>query len=198
MGLYPFNTNKARTAQSDVTGVKTDLLSVVRADLGSPLVDDVDWFVESTNMKVGAYTLAHTAPDVPRNVTVTQTAVDAEDTNGTIVVVGTDINDEAITETIIPNAGETVAGAKAFKTVTSVTGAGWVIGEGNDTITVGFGGKVGLPDKLANNTVLFAVFNAVREATAPTVTFSSTVLSQNTVDFNSAWDGSVAEVYYIV
>lgn len=198
MGLFPFNTNKAREAQSDVAGVRTDLLSVVHKTLGSPLVEDDDWFVTSANMKVGAYTLAHTAPDVPRNVIVTHTAVDAADTLGTITVEGTDINDEAITETITPSSGGVAAGAKAFKTITSITGAGWVIGGGNDTIKIGFGTRIGLPDKLANNTVLFAVFNAVREATAPTVTFSSTVLSQNTVDFNSAWNGSVAEVYYIV
>lgn len=198
MGLFPFNTNKAREAQSDVAGVRTDLLSVVHKTLGTPLLEDDDWFVTVANMKVGAYTLAHTAPDVPRNITVSQTAVGAEDTNGTIVVVGTDINDEVISETITPNAGATVAGAKAFKTVTSVTGAGWVIGEGNDTITVGFGSCIGLPDKLANNTVLAAILNAVREANAPTVTYSSTVLSQNTVDFDSAWGGTVAEVYYIV
>src|SRR5512137_634398 len=105
MSLYPMNTNVARTAQSDVKTIKTDLLSVVHRQIGTPLVEDDDWFVTSTNMKVGAYTLAHTASDVPRNVIVTHTAVDAADTLGTITVAGTDINGEAITETITPSNG---------------------------------------------------------------------------------------------
>lgn len=108
---------------------------------------DTDYFVESTNMKVGAYTLAHTAPlpaETPRKVTVTQTAVGAEDTNGTIDIVGTDAAGAALTETITPNAGVTVAGVKYFRTITSITGVGWVINEGNDTIIVGYAALTGV------------------------------------------------------
>ncbi len=199
MSLYPMNTNIARTAQSDVKTIHTDLLSVVHRQLGSPTVEDDDFLVAAgTSMKVGAYILLQTVMDVPRNVIVTHTAVDAADTLGTIVVVGTDINGDAITDTITPLSGTVANGVKAFKTITSITGAGWVIGGGNDTIKIGCGTRIGLLDKLANNTVLAAILNAVREATAPTVTFSSTILSQNTVDFSTAWGGTVAEVYYIV
>lgn len=199
--LYPFNTNwGTRQAQTDVDGELNTLHAIVCADLGSPVVDDVDYFVTSANMKVGAYTLAKTAPDTgARNVTVTQTAVGAEDTNGTIVVVGTDLAGDAISETLTPNAGVTVAGAKAFATITSITGVGWVIGEGNDTITVGFGALLGLPDKLSDTAqVLAASLNNVKEATAPTVTVSSTVLASNTVDLNSALNGSAVKAYYLV
>jgi len=174
------------------------LVSAVQVDLGKPAVDDDDYFVTSTNMKVGAYTLAKTAPDVPRNVTVTQTAAGTADTSGTIVVAGTDIGGQAITETITPESGKVVAGTKAFKTITSITGAGWVIADGNDTIKVGFGSRVGLPDKLSLNTVLLAILNGSVEATAPTVTLSGTDLANNTVDFNSAWGGTQAYVYYLV
>ena len=99
---------------------------------------DVDKIVTSANMKVGAYTVA-AQPSAPSIITVTATAVGTADTAGTIIVVGTDIYDRAQTETIIPVAGSTVTGTKYFKSVTSVTGAGWVIdaGSGNDTITVG-------------------------------------------------------------
>jgi hypothetical protein len=163
------------------------------------VVADVDYFVVSANMKVGAYTLAHTSMPVgARNVTVSQTAVGAEDTNGTIVVVGTDLAGAALTETITPNGGATVAGTKAFATVSSVTGVGWVIGEGNDTVTVGFGDVVGLPDKLSDTAqVVAASKNGVKEATAPTVTVSSTVLALNTVDLNTALDGDSISVYYL-
>lgn len=199
MSLFPFNTDWSRKAQSDVKSTHTDLKSIVHVDLGSPAVEDTDWIVASADMKVGAYTLAHTAPDVPRNITVKVTATDAADTMGTVVVVGTNMNGEALTETITPSAGSTVAGTKAFKTVTSVTGAGWVTGGGADKIEVGFGAKVGLPDKLPSNTVLAAILDGTREGTAPTVTASSSDLSLNTVDFSTAWSSSkAAEVYYIV
>lgn len=201
--LFPFNTNwKAglRKAQTDVPGVLNTLGTGVVYSPGSPVVDDVDWFVTSVAMKVGAYTLAHTAPDVgARNVTVTQTAVDTEDTNGTVVVAGTDLAGNAITETLTPNAGETVAGAKCFATITSITGAGWVTSGGNDTITVGFGAKLGLPDQLADTAqVLAASLNNVKEATAPTVTVSATALESNGVDLNSALNGTPVKVYYIL
>jgi len=202
MSLFPFKTNWARQAQSDA-GVRTNLLSTVQYAPGSPVLDDVDWFVVSADMKVGAYTLAHTAPDVgARNVTVTQTAVGTEDTNGTIVVVGTDLGGNAITETLTPNAGATVAGTKCFKTITSITGAGWVI-DGveatEDTVTVGFGALIGLPDKLSDTAqVLFASLAGVKEATAPTITVSATVLAANTVDLNSALDGTAVKIYYMV
>lgn len=167
---------------------------------GSPPTADVDRIVVSADMIVGAYTIAQASPvtGIALNVTVTVTQSVEDDTEGTLDLVGTDINDQVITETLTPLIGSTVQGTKAFKTVTSVTGVGWVTGGTADKITVGFGDLIGLPDKLENNTVLFALFNAVREATAPTVTFSATVLSLNTVDLNSALDGSVVAVYYLV
>lgn len=202
--LFPYNTNwgaGARKAQTDVPGTLNTLLTPVMYTPGSPVVDDVDWFVASADMKVGAYTLAHTAPDCgARNVTVTQTAVGTEDTNGTIVIVGTDLAGNAITETLTPNAGATVAGAKCFAAITSITGVGWVI-DGveatKDTVTLGFGALIGLPDKLTDTAqVLAASLNNVREGTFPTVTVSATVLDLNTVDLNSALNGTPVKVYY--
>lgn len=96
-------------------------------------------FVTSTNMKVGAYTLAATTMPTggARRVTVTHTTNTGTDTLGTIVVVGKGLAGDTITDTITPVADSTATGTKAFKTITSVTGAGWVISGGNDTITVG-------------------------------------------------------------
>ena len=200
MGFYPFNTNRARRAQTDVHGVTTLMGAGVMYTPGSPALDDADWYVVSADMKVGAYTLAKTAPDVgARNVTVTQTAVDAEDTNGTIVVVGTDLAGNTITETITPNDGATVAGAKAFATITSITGAGWVTGGGADKITVGFGALIGLPDKLSDTAQVLAVsLNNAKEANAPAVTVSASALELNTVDLSSALNGSPVKIYYVV
>src|SRR5690349_19886580 len=87
-------------------------------------------FVASANMKVGAYTVANASPVWSGGcfVTVTHTQVGGvTDTLGTIVVVGTDLAGAALTETITPLDGTIATGTKIFRTVTSVTGAGWVI-----------------------------------------------------------------------
>lgn len=167
------------------------------ADLGSPAAADDDYLVESTNMKVGTYTLAHTnSPDVARNVTVTHAAVGAADTLGTITVTGKDLSGAVISEVITPQADATVQGAKAFKEYTSVVGAGWVINQGNDTIKVGYGNKLGLPITLSRDSVLNAFLNGVRESTRPTVTFNATTISVNTIELDSALNGSAVLVDY--
>lgn len=111
--------------------------------IAAAITADVDQYVESVDMKVGAYTLAASTPSTAgaRHVTCTRTVVDTADTPGTIVVVGKDLAGQTITETLTVGAHATlVTGTKWFATVTSVTGAGWVIdaAEGSeDTITVG-------------------------------------------------------------
>ena len=99
MGFYPMKFAWEWRAQTEVPGTLAQVHAILEFPLGSPVVDDVDRIVTSVNMKVGAYTIA-AQPDVPRNITVTQTAVGTEDTNGTVVIVGTDMNDNVITEKI--------------------------------------------------------------------------------------------------
>jgi len=182
------------------SGVENTLFRPVMYNAGSPVVADVDRIVTVTPMKVGAYVIANAsaAGGVALNVTVTNTTNGGFDTPGTVVIIGTDIDNQVITETVIPATNATVATARAFKTVTSATGVGWITDGTDDDITVGFGELIGLPDLLINNTVLFAVFNAVREAVAPTVTFSTTVLALNTVDLSTALNGSAVQIYYLV
>lgn len=108
---------------------------------------DVDKIVTSANMKVGAYTIA-AQPAAPCRITATVTTVATADTLGTIVVAGTDINSNTLSETITPVAGSAVSTVNVFKTITSVTGVGWVIDqvEGTaDTITVGVGAVAAQP-----------------------------------------------------
>lgn len=96
-------------------------------------------FVASTNMANGAYTVANASPTWGGGcrITATITGVTGNDTPGTITVVGTDLAGNALTEVITLVAGGTATGTKVFRTVTSVTQAGWVISGGNDTIVVG-------------------------------------------------------------
>jgi hypothetical protein len=97
--------------------------------------------VTTTNMIVGAYVIA-AQPVVPSLLSILTTTVTGADTMGTITFVGTDINDVALTEVLTPVAGVTTYTVHEFKTVTSATGAGWVINTDNDTLVIGTAGIV--------------------------------------------------------
>lgn len=120
---------KATLALSGLTGTKLVL----------PL--DVDKIVTTANMKNGAYTI-DAQPAFPSRITLSHTAVGAADTLGTVVIVGTLVDGTVIQETLTPVSGTKVSTVNEFATITSVTGIGWVIGEGNDTITVGIGAVI--------------------------------------------------------
>lgn len=148
-----------------------------KLSLGAPRAVEAARAVASANMKVGTYTIAN-QPDMARNVSVTHTAVSTVDTLGTITFIGTDYNGAALTEIITPSNGTVVNGTKAFATITSITGAGWVAGSTADTITAGYGSLIGLPVALGSATgkVLGTLDTVVAvKATTGTTLATSTV-----------------------
>ena len=124
-------------------------------------------FVTSVAMKVGSYTVANASPvwSGACFVTVTHTINDTLDTLGTITVTGTNLAGQAQSESITPVNGTTATSTKMYRTVTAVTGVGWVQGgSGADTIVVGCaagniacgtGGTLG--GVLVNNSVAAAI-----------------------------------------
>ncbi len=135
-----------------------------------------------------------TSPAVPRSIRVKGNAAGIA---GDVVIHGTNYASETISETIALNGSTVVEGNKAFRTVTQIdlpveTNAG------TDTVSAGWGDKLGIPYKLPHNTVQMAYRNNVLEGTAPTVTTSATNLEDNTVDLNSALNGTVVDVYLLV
>lgn len=101
-------------------------------------------FVTSTNMKNAAYTVVNSGVATWAGgflVTVTHTQVGGvTDALGTISVVGTSLSGQAVTEIITPLTGTTATGTKIFRSVATVTGAGWTRDAGagsEDTIVVG-------------------------------------------------------------
>lgn len=184
-GLYTARQHTARYAIAGALAVAADTNGVLAAvtDTGAQQV----------------ITTGLTSPAVPRNITATAGGV-ADDIKAVQVIVeGTDYAGNVITETLpafTVNTAGTVAGSKAFKTVTKVTlpphdGTG-------ATVEIGWGDKLGLPDKLPHDTVSGAYLNNVFEATPPTVATSSSVLASNTVDLNSALNGTNVDIYYLV
>lgn len=202
MTMFPFNPNGVGASQQSDAGILIDRAHLAHYRIASGLATVANRYVTSVAMAVKTYTLANTTPGdgAAHSVVATRTVNGGADTPGTLTITGTDLSGAAISETINVGAnGVAVATTRAFATVTSIVGAGWVIADAADTIVVGFGDLLGLPDLLPHNTVLAAVLNNVREGTAPTVTASSTVLALNTVDLNSALvDGQPVDIYYIV
>ena len=200
--FYPFNPFPNHRIQTNVSSVNIDQdfiaqFSVTAANAVAASTTGVHAAVTDTG---GAQTIttAITSPAVPRNVTATAggTATDIKAIQ--VIVTGKDYANATIIDTLTAfteNTAATIQGTKAFKTVTSIyipahdgTGA---------TTSIGWGNKLGLPVKLAHNTVLFAFLNNTKEGTAPTVAVNSSVLSKNTVTLNSALNGSKVDVYFI-
>ncbi len=167
---------------------------------GTPVVEDLDRIVTIANMKnTTTYTIA-AQPDVPRNLTVTHATVAAgTDTLGTLLVTGKNIDGVVITETITPVADSLVLGTKAFKTVTSIIGTGWVINGGNDTILVGVGALIGLPVKLtATSQVLLGVLGTALVDPA-NVTVDLAYVEKNTYSLSAGtYNGSKKAFVFLV
>lgn len=135
-----------------------------------------------------------THPAVPRNLSVSGNAAGIA---GNVVITGTNQAGEAISETIALNGAATVQGNKAFRSVTKVELPAKTNSEG-DTVSVGWGNKLGVPYKLPHNTVLAAYLNNAKESTSPTVATSATALEANTVTLASALNGTKVDIYLLV
>lgn len=140
-------------------------------------IDD-DKIVTSTNMIVGAYVIA-AQPIAPCLLSVLATAVGAADTLGTITFVGTDINGVVITEVVIPIAGTTVYTTKEFASITSATGAGWVISAGNDTI------KIGVASAIAGDGYYFCAIQVLAQAVVASQTDKTGSIVAQLSDFTA-------------
>lgn len=203
-GFYPFNPLLGQLMQTGVEGVSVDrgFLAHFQVSAANAVAADADGvhaaIACSADTTVTVET-GFTAPAVPRSITATAGGTAGSIKAVKVKVYGTNYLDEAISEELdaftVDTAG-VVESDKAFKTVTKVEipamdGAGV-------TVTIGFGDKLGLPFKLAHNTVLFAFLDNTKEGTAPTVTTSATDFEGNTLDLNSALAGKVVDAYLIV
>lgn len=133
-------------------------------------------------------------PDVPRNLVLTPTGTTTDVEACNVVASGTDINSNAITETLAfsANASSATTGNKAFKTITSLAfPANCESGSFGATWSLGYGEKLGVKrcmDKAGH--ILFSTLNGAKEATAPTMAADASVVSLNTADYNGAMNGS--------
>lgn len=129
-----------------------------------------------------------TNPDFPRVITIKGTKAGGSLT-GNVVITGTNIRGEVITDTIALNDDATVAGVKAFKTVTNIQVPVRVTS--GDVVSIGFSDALGLDRCMAGDEVLLCTVDGVYEATRPTVTFDADEVEKNTIDPNTALDTNV-------
>ncbi len=180
-----FSCNELTITGGIKSGKRELLAKVLKFYSCVPAAIVADRYFASAAMHNGAYAVANSGlpgDGLAHNVTMCVTDVGGTDTRGTITVTGTDIEGKIISEIFTPGAtGVTVQGTKAFKSVTSIVGSGWVTADGADTIVIGFGEIMGLPDYLAATSDVLLVGFDTGLANAPTVTQSATVLAQNTV-----------------
>ncbi len=129
-------------------------------------------------------------PDVARNLVITPGGTTADVPAGDVVVTGTNIRGDVITEnfTFAANASTATTGSKAFKTVTSVQ---FPIQDGAAaTYDIGTGVKLGLSRKMNADNYLNGSVDGTFETTRATVAFSNSAVDSNTVTFNTAPNGS--------
>ncbi len=181
---------------SKITGSESRIFDL---DLGSPALGGVaDVLAAVTDDGTEqTITTGFTDPPTPRVISASSAGTAGDIKAIQVTVNGLDANGVAISE-VLPvftvNTATTVVGAKAFASITSVvipahdgTGA---------TTSFGLGDILGLGVPLTRNSVLATFFGGVREATLPAVAFNGSAVESNTIDLDSALDGSAVLVDY--
>lgn len=171
---------------SDVYGLTFDELTLVHFLIDNATAADNDIIAAATATSATEVTTFEilTNPDVPRNLTATVATETANDVKAVAVtVVGTNYNDEVITETLpafTDNTPGTVVGVKAFKTVTSASVP--AMDGASPTVSIGVGTKFGLPFKLDSKLQITNVaFNGAITSNAPTIVVDDDELEKNTI-----------------
>jgi hypothetical protein len=201
--MYPFNFKMGQTIQTNAPGVTANhsflahlvilAAAAVSADMDGILAAVVN---DGTTQEI---INGITQPPAPRNITATAGGTATDIGTIQVTVEGTNYADEVITE-ILPaftlDTAGTVSGSKAFKTITKITipphdGL-------SATTSIGFGDVLGLPYRLDRNTLLVTFLNNTKESVDPTVSVDASNIESNTVDLNTALNGTQVDLHLIV
>lgn len=128
-------------------------------DLGSPDQADTDGILDGVSATDSAQTYDSSdfvaafsgTLDVPRNLTATGSA----GSDHVVTVTGTDADGSVVVESLTLSGTNTIAGKKAFKTVTGVAVA---VGAASDTLDLGWGDVLGLPVYVSDAAAVVAEF----------------------------------------
>lgn len=155
----------------------------------------------ATSAAVATLTTFSAQPDVARNLTITPGGTTGDVEACTVTVTGTNYKNAVITEdfAFLADASTATVGAKAFKTVTSVSWAADCESGGfAATWSIGVGEKLGLNhclDKAGH--LLMSTAAGAFESTRATMAVSASAIESNTADFNGTMNGSNDfEIFY--
>jgi len=194
MSIAAMNPFMGELIQTNAPGVSCNWVQEADYEI-SPVAASVTAVLVNTVLTASpqSITTGITNPDVPRNTEIKGALAGS---TGSVVITGTDYAGAVITETIALAGTATVAGLKAFATVTQI---GLPVQSGTgDGVSVGLGSKLGLPFTLTKNVVRSAYNNNVLESTDPTVTVDPVNICNNTVTLASAIAGNVIDIYVII
>lgn len=133
-----------------------------------------------------------TNPDVPRVLSVKG---NASGIAGDVVIEGTNIRDEEVSDTIALSGTSTVDGVVAFKTVTKITFPARTAA--SNTVSVGTTKKIGIPHIVFNAACLLVkLFNG--SADSGTLTVDADEVEKNVFAVNGTPDGSkLLDLFYL-
>ena len=187
-----------RRVKNDI-GSNEILKPIAHLNFEEPASKSITAILEATDLTDEEQTITEgiTDPDIPRNIRIKASKSGTDSVAGDVLVHGTNINNDAISETLTLDDETDVAGDKAFKTITSIelpveTNAG------EDGVVVGTDNKLGIPYKLELNTILKTYRDGDLETTDPTVATDTGNIELNTVLLDSALNGTDVDVLLIV
>ena len=202
-GFYPYNPALGQEMQTDVDNYEVDRSFLAHIELTAlqAVAADTDGVHAAFASAASEQTIATaiTSPVYPRNITAITAGTVTDVEAVSVIITGTDMADEVITETLpvfTLDTQSTVVGDKAFKTVTSIlvpAFAGVIA-----TIAIGWGDKLGIPFTKAVHKSVGTWLDNSLEATPATFAASATVLSSNTMDLATALNGTVVDSYLVV
>lgn len=174
---------------------------IEKQSISAPELGDADQMLATqatSNTVTTTVTSFLAQPDVCRNLEILPGGTTADVPAGDITVTGTNFFGETITETFTLTANQATAdvGVKAFCSVTSIVfpvqdGAG-------ATYDFGTGEKLGLKRCMENaGHYLHGTHNDAFEATRATVVADVDEIEKNTVQLNTALDGSDVELFFM-
>ena len=137
-----------------------------------------------------------TQPTTPRNVTITTAKGGGTNMSGNVVVTGTNIWGQTITDTLAEGADGLVAGTKAFKTVTSILVPVRI--QASDAVTVGYGDSLGVDVFLPNTSCCIKQTKDGVADTLPTVSCDADEIEKNTILCATALNAQVMIAYFLI
>lgn len=161
------NTLQYGSVEEPSTGTVAPV-AVVAYEMDSPYIGSATKCHAAITLTTGVQniTTGITNPDFARLL-----SAKGNDANvtGNVVITGTDINGDALTDTIALSGASEIAGTKAFKTVTNIQVPVYAVA-GTETVSIGMGNKLGFPVAISNaNLVIAKNFNGAVDAGTVTV-----------------------------